>query len=325
MDGNKIAEAYGQVPEKLKRLPGWMACGGEDGKTPLDQKGRPASRTVADNWSAFGDAVAQAGEHGGGLGWVIQPGYVVLDIDDAFDEDGEVRSRYREVCKADTYMERSVSGTGLHIAIRSDVRPEGQNEKAKAPDGSALEVQGPGWFVRLTGEKLDDKPSEVHFGHNIVTQVLQAIRRVNGTNCAAESGPGTAVPEDDNLVKLIQKSDQAEKFNRLMAGDTTGYPSGSEADMALAGILVFWTGGDPEQMERIMRRSALGILDPDREQKWARRDYLPNTIAKMIKKHAAKGGDYYGHKPDADVSRPGKLALGFTAPRPEPPLYDRGC
>ena len=78
MNGDDITDSYGQVPEQLKKLPGWMAC---DGKTPLDKYGYSASRTVADNWQSFEDAKAQAEESDGGLGWVIQPGYVFLDID----------------------------------------------------------------------------------------------------------------------------------------------------------------------------------------------------------------------------------------------------
>ena len=76
-----------------------------------------------------------------------------------------------------------------------------------------------------------------------------------------------------------------------MAGDTTGYSSASDADGALSFLLVFWTGGDPEQIERIMRLSRLG---EGREQKWERHDYLSKlTIPSAINKHVSKGGDFY--------------------------------
>jgi putative DNA primase/helicase len=88
-----------------------------------------------------------------------------------------------------------------------------------------------------------------------------------------------------------------------MAGDITGHASASDADFSLAGILVYWTGGDAEQMERIMRRSLLGTLDADREKKWARRDYLSKlTIPNAINLHVSKGGDFY--RPGGSTSLP---------------------
>jgi putative DNA primase/helicase len=45
-----------------------------------------------------------------------------------------------------------------------------------------------------------------------------------------------------------------ELFDR---GDCAGYASRSEADLALCGALAFWTRGDPEQIDRLFRRSAL--------------------------------------------------------------------
>jgi putative DNA primase/helicase len=157
-----------------------MACGGEDGKTPLDSKGRKASRTVADVWRSYEAASAQALEHGYGVGWVIQPGYIVLDLDKAFDEEGEIKDQFKGLSRVGTYIERSVSGTGLHVFLRSDVRPEGQNEKAHNPDGSAIEVLAPGWYVRVTGDKLEGKPETIKSGDEIVEKALRAIRQRKG-------------------------------------------------------------------------------------------------------------------------------------------------
>jgi len=43
----------------------------------------------------------------------------------------------------------------------------------------------------------------------------------------------------------------------LYRGSTAGYPSQSEADMALCSLLAFWTGGDATQMDRLFRNSGL--------------------------------------------------------------------
>lgn len=68
---------------------------------------------------------------------------------------------------------------------------------------------------------------------------------------------------DDELIDKICKSKNGNKFNDLWRGDIDqlkfqrGFPSASEADLALCSILAFWTGKDPTQMDRIFRRSGL--------------------------------------------------------------------
>lgn len=47
------------------------------------------------------------------------------------------------------------------------------------------------------------------------------------------------------------------KFERLWNGNTAGYESHSEADMALCCLLAFWTGGDATQMDRLFRQSGM--------------------------------------------------------------------
>lgn len=46
-----------------------------------------------------------------------------------------------------------------------------------------------------------------------------------------------------------------ETFQQLWRGSTAGYPSHSEADMALWCLLAFWTGGDRQRMDRLFRES----------------------------------------------------------------------
>jgi hypothetical protein len=77
------------------------------------------------------------------------------------------------------------------------------------------------------------------------------------------AGPG--VPFDD--IKVIEKaynSKSGDKIQALYCGEASlyntadsEYPSQSEADMALLFYLGFWTGKDPEQMERLFRDSGL--------------------------------------------------------------------
>src|ERR671920_770461 len=45
------------------------------------------------------------------------------------------------------------------------------------------------------------------------------------------------------------------RFSRLWNGDTSGYGSPSEADLALCGMLAFWTGGDATRIDTLFRQS----------------------------------------------------------------------
>ncbi|MUV88501.1 hypothetical protein GJ629_00220 [Halapricum sp. CBA1109] len=77
------------------------------------------------------------------------------------------------------------------------------------------------------------------------------------------AGPG--VPFDD--IEVIEKAYNSKSGNKIQAlycGEASlyntadsEYPSQSEADMALLFYLGFWTGKDPEQMERLFRDSGL--------------------------------------------------------------------
>jgi primase-polymerase (primpol)-like protein len=62
---------------------------------------------------------------------------------------------------------------------------------------------------------------------------------------------------DDELLTKAKAAANGSKFARLYRGSTTGYPSQSEADMALCTLLAFWTGGDATQMDRLFRDSGL--------------------------------------------------------------------
>lgn len=84
--------------------------------------------------------------------------------------------------------------------------------------------------------------------------------------------------DDAELIDRAHKAANGGKFSRLWAGDWegAGYPSQSEADLALAEILAFWTGGDPERIDRLFRQSGLY------RDKWARPDYRDRTIARAL-------------------------------------------
>ena len=64
---------------------------------------------------------------------------------------------------------------------------------------------------------------------------------------------------DDEVVRLISRTKQSEKFDALWRGDTSDYEhNASRADMALCSLLAFYCGPNGQvQVERLFRRSGL--------------------------------------------------------------------
>src|SRR5262249_3850325 len=80
--------------------------------------------------------------------------------------------------------------------------------------------------------------------------------------------------DDDELIRKASQAKNGEKFAALWKGDTSGYPSPSEADLALCGMLAFWTQGDTARIDALFRKSGLY------REKWDR--VGPGTIAKAL-------------------------------------------
>jgi len=77
------------------------------------------------------------------------------------------------------------------------------------------------------------------------------------------AGPGVDLDDDDLLERAVA-SKSGETIEALLDGREdlwngmdSRYPSQSEADMGLCFYLAFWTGGDPERMDRLFRDSGL--------------------------------------------------------------------
>ena len=138
----------------------------------------------------------------------------------------------------------------------------------------------------MTGHHLDLTPGTV----NDRTDALAAIHADYIADDTGDPNTAVSVPDggadtqtaadlaDDDLIEYALNASNGDKFERLWNGDTSGYPSHSEADQALCNMLAFWTGGDPQQIERLFSQSGLA------RDKWSERsDYRDRTIQKAIR------------------------------------------
>jgi hypothetical protein len=93
------------------------------------------------------------------------------------------------------------------------------------------------------------------------------------------AGLSDAALADDDLLQKAQRASNGHAFMRLWAGDIS-YPSQSEADIRLCGILAFWTRKNPAQMDRLFRRS--GLMRGKWDELRGTETYGQITIAKAI-------------------------------------------
>ena len=78
---------------------------------------------------------------------------------------------------------------------------------------------------------------------------------------------------DDTLLRRMFESPSGMRLMALWRGDWEGiYGSHSEADLALAGTLLWWSQGDREQADRLFVQSGLYRT------KWDRPDYPGRTF-----------------------------------------------
>ena len=242
--------------------------------------GQRASSTAPETWAGHEEAVKAAKEHGyGGVGFVFTPedNLCGVDLDKCLDpETGEIEPWAQKIIEdLDSYTEVSPSGTGVHILINGEL-PPGRNRKGR------FEAYDRGRYFTVTGKHLSGTPKSIESRQE---ELQSVVRRVFGSEPESANGytkPVTASDSVDNglsdteVVEKASASRNGEKFRQLWGGDTNDNGSHSEADLALCGMLAFWTGGDSARIDSLFRQSGLY------RKKWEREDYRNRTIAESL-------------------------------------------
>ncbi|NUC70712.1 hypothetical protein HTZ84_00020 [Haloterrigena sp. SYSU A558-1] len=282
-----------QIPGPLKDRPQWICWKTEDRngkptKVPADPKTETyASVSDPDTWATYTTAWTYYDLNAeiDGLGYVFTADgpYAGVDIDDARDPDTGMLEEWviDILLTLDSYTERSPSRSGYHVIVNGDV-PSGGNRTDQ------LEMYDANRYFTVTGDHVPGTPTTIAHRPQELAQLHDAY--------IAQDDPDTGPPDptdislsDQELIEKAMNASNGEKFRRLWVGDTSGYPSHSEADQALCNYLAFWTGGDEQRIERLFSKSGL-VRD-----KWSERaDYRERTIRKAVEDCTA----YYN--PDGD-------------------------
>ena len=273
---------YEKLPQELKDYPyfcGWKyeTHNGRMTKVPKSIKGHNADNSNLADFCSFDDIMQQVDSFDG-IGIAITGDIAAIDIDHCI-EDGKLSDLAEEISgKLDSYTEISPSGKGIRIIGKTSGFSYDKEKYYINNRRYGLEVyaaRDKGQFVTITGNALNDKPVRD------ITEVLPEILDAYMLRPAVErpenrmDAPGSFLTDEEVIMKASAAAN-GEKFRSLYAGDITGYPSQSEAELAFMTTLAFWCGGDEEQMESIYLGSGL------RRDKWNRADYRNATISKAL-------------------------------------------
>jgi putative DNA primase/helicase len=206
---------------------------------------RKADSTDPTTWRPFADALA-AYEDGkcDGIGFVLGDGWV------GFDSDHGGASEHVELLN--TYTEYSPSGAGGVHALCRGTKP---GPKCRVAN---LELYDRGRYLTVTGHHVDGTPATVEERTAEVAALYARLFPGGNGNASPTTTPSSSrLPDDTLIARASTALKSGAKFTKLWAGDTTGYDSHSEADLALCSMLAFWTNRDAAQMDRLFRRSRL--------------------------------------------------------------------
>jgi putative DNA primase/helicase len=272
------------IPTSLAGFAQWMGTrfeprhDGKINKPPYRVRhGLPivkADKTNPENWATFEEAcetLTRGGADAIGFVFAEADPFSCVDIDGCRTEAGEIEPWALEHVEAlPTYWEFSVSGKGLHAIL------EGQKPGEPCRRGD-VEVYDQKRFLVVTGQHLKCTPTDIRRCQQDFNQLYAKVfGKQDATQCPPATPLGSSL-QDDDLIERVIRSKHGAKFARLWQGDASGYESHSNADLALCGILAFWTGGDAAQIERLFSQSGLCRL------KWTRRpDYRDRTITKAL-------------------------------------------
>jgi hypothetical protein len=270
------------IPDELKAVPQWVCWrgiklpNGKLSKIPVNPKTDQAAST--DNpasWGTFHEALLfyQSGK-ADGIGFVFtsEDPYFGIDLDDCMDAPGRPALWTLGFTRLKTYTEVTVSRTGLHIIGRGKL-PQGRRRKGH------IEMYDDGRFFVMTGYVLPDHS----YPH--IRECSAEIHALHQYALGNSGQPMPAVPQSDAILATVEQAmggRNGERVRRLWGGDITGYPSQSEADMALCSDLAFWFDGNAALVAEAFRRSGLYREKWDRPHFANGRTYGDVTVERAI-------------------------------------------
>ena len=278
------------VPDEMKKRPNWVvvktwwnAEKGKYNKRPVNcnsDKGEYAESDNPETWTTFDNALKYLNEKGGTtIAYALdgKDNISCIDLDRCYDENGQPSALAKEVLSkcGKTYVEKSVSGNGLHIFGKTS----GMDIRSFSKDGD-LEFYQKEHFIAMTGDgagysRLEsfDTPEM----KELLSRKCEKREEWKGV-CKGVNGLSTMTERD--VVEKASNAKNGDKFKRLYAGEDL-QNNHSNSDMSLMNLLAYWCNGDKEQMLRIFATS--GLFRPNKSP-----DYYEGTAIKALRSMPVK-------------------------------------
>lgn len=289
------ASAWARLPVELKAYPQWAVAGASKAPLSVDASGKLFNTAVnrPSEWLSFERAAQLAWDnrelittHTNKLGQTVTQtgldiGFILnaddpftcidLDVKDATTHPGEPALHTTQahwdlynsiVRELDTYTELSRSGKGVHLWAKGNIG------RGFRRDG--VEVYSQERFIISTGNVVNDKPVMDRAG--MLANMVSRMRPMP-TSFELEELPEEVA--DWYILQIAFGASNADKFIELWEGrwQAMGFPSQSEADLALMSMLTFYSPSNA-QVRRLFRDSKLG----KREKAMVDDRYINNTL-----------------------------------------------
>lgn len=279
------------IPKELKELKQWIVWKLEIGKDErltkvpyrIDLPGTHASTTNPKSWTTFDNAIFTLQNEKGysGIGFVFtnEDPYIGIDFDKCIEKSTGLvyPSIEQDILSLNSYTEISQSGSGIHV-IGKGINPDPEGKGGRK---GSFEMYSKERYFAITGNIYLDFPKTIS---NIPSLHLTTLYNKYLLKLPTPSKPKNILElkarnnlflGDEEILTICERASNSIKFNSLWRGNTSGYSSQSEAELALCNILAFYTK-DTNQLQRLLRSSGMY------RQKMDRVDYITGTIKKSL-------------------------------------------
>ena len=278
------------VPDEMKARPNWAviktwwnADKGKYNKRPVNcnsDKGEYAESDNPETWTTFDNALKYLKEKGGTTVAYALDGkdnISCIDLDRCYDENGQPTALAKEVLSkcGKTYVEKSVSGNGLHIFGKTS----GMDIRTFSKDGD-LEFYQKEHFIAITGDGAGFYRLESFDTPEMKELLYRKCEKREEWKGVCKGVNGLSTMTDRDVVEKASNAKNGDKFKRLYAGEDL-QNNHSNSDMSLMNLLAYWCNGDKEQMLRIFATS--GLFRPNKSP-----DYYEGTAIKALRSMPVK-------------------------------------
>ena len=280
-----MATLYQNIPPTMAQTPQWLGYKIVDtgkprlSKPPFSPRtGKQCAKNDETEFCTLHDALIGMERFDlDGVGFVFVNGFVAIDLDDCFDEKGNLNSVPQNIFDhfTNTYWETSPSGNGLHGFMLG----EKPNNRTK-DTALGIEVYEGFNFVTVTGDIVEYTAQDT-------TNMQDALEWLYETYL-----PPIIINSDTPIVVDHGELSPDEWFMRAMETDeklcslyncTDHETDESSHDMSLLTKLAYALNRDKDVIERKFLASPwVASKDKPHKQKLKRKDYLPITIDKAM-------------------------------------------